>query len=290
MTRTLLVTGAGGQLGRHVAALAHSAGWRVVGTFHTRPIIRAEIEARRLDLRDRSSVVRLVAELEPRAIVHTAYLQHGPGAWTVNADGAAAVAAAAARAGARLIHISSDAIFDGRVAPYADDSEPSPITPYGASKAAAETAVRALAPHAAIVRTSLLLDDDPLDMHSQMVLDILAGKRSEKLFVDEVRCPVVAADVAAAVVELIDLPIAGPINVAGPDAVSRHELGMLVAERYGWDPRLVPAASLAASGLHRPPDARLDLSRARALLTTPLRGARAFLGVLPDQPRQESDA
>lgn len=68
--------------------------------------------------------------------------------WTVTADGAAHVALAAAEVGARLVHLSSDALHGGRPTPYADDDPPSPVNAYGAAKAAAETAVRAIDPGA----------------------------------------------------------------------------------------------------------------------------------------------
>lgn len=277
MRRTLLVVGASGLLGRHVAAAALDQGWQVVGTYLTTQPSVTGLRSHRLDVTDRSAVERLVAAAEPDAIVHTAYRPGGPHFWAINADGAANVAAAAAARGARLVHLSSDAIFDGRQGPYTEAHDPSPITPYGASKAAAETAVRALAPEAALVRTSLIIDARSNDQHSRMVLDIAAGRRGESLFTDEIRCPVAAADLARAVLELVDLPVHGPFNVAGVDALSRHALGVLVAQRNGIDPARLPAATVQGSGLHRPADVRLDLSQAQALLRTRLRGAREFL-------------
>ncbi len=282
MTRRLLVTGASGQLGRRVARAAIASGWRVTGTYLREPVEIRGVDWQRLDVRQRDQVDALVHAVRPDAVVHTAFLLAGPGFWTINADGAAHVARAACEVGARLIHISSDSIFDGEHAPYSEADPPSPITPYGASKAAAETAVGSLMPGAAIVRTSLIIDDDPLDNHSRMIMDIAAGRRSEALFTDEIRCPIAAADLAAAVIELIGLPYAGPIHVVGPDDVSRHELGTLVACRYGLDPALLPESTLAQSGLCRPANLRLDISRARDLLATPLRGVHEFLS--PVQP------
>ncbi len=277
MKRTLLVVGVSGLLGRHVAANALEQGWQVVGTYlATRPSATG-LSSHRLDVTDRSAVERLVAEARPGAIVHTAYRPGGPHFWAINAHGAANVAAAAAARGARLIHLSSDAIFDGREGPYTEAHDPSPITPYGASKAAAETAVRAFAPEAALVRTSLIIDERSIDTHSRMVLDIADGRRGESLFTDEIRCPVAAADLARAVLELVDLPVHGPFNVAGADALSRHALGVLVARRNGVDPARLPAATVRDSGLQRPADVRLDISRAQALLRTRLRGALEFL-------------
>ena len=277
MSRTLLVTGASGQLGRRVAMEALAAGWRVAGTYHTAALDMPGIGWHHLDVVDRPAVERLVEEVRPDAVVHTAARISGPRFWAINADGAASVALAATSIGARLIHMSSDALFDGRGAPYTEADDPCPVTPYGASKAAAETAVRAIAPAAVLVRTSLIIDDDPLDNHSRMVLDIALGRRPESLFTDEIRCPIAAPDLAAAIVELLDRPVSGLLNIVGADALSRYELGLLVARRHGLDPGRLPSMSLAASRLRRPGEVRLDLSRARAMLSTRLRGAREFL-------------
>ena len=145
----LLVTGASGYLGGALAARAAAAGWVVTGTVHGRadaapPGLHAVVV---LDVRDAGAVDALVRDTAPDAIVHTAYVQDGTGAHAVNAVGAGHVAAAARAAGARHVHVSSDAIFRGaedRLITEAD--APDPITPYGATKAAAEDAVQTACP------------------------------------------------------------------------------------------------------------------------------------------------
>src|SRR5262249_12406900 len=66
----------------------------------------------RVEIRDAPAVIALLTRIRPHAVIHTAYLQDGPGAWEVTVDGAENVALAAAAAGARLIHLSTDVVFD----------------------------------------------------------------------------------------------------------------------------------------------------------------------------------
>lgn len=268
---TLLVVGASGYLGGEICRQAVAAGRRVVGTYHANPVCLPGVVVRRLDVTDRAAVRALVAAVRPTAVISTPYRYDD---WAVTVDGAAHVAYAAAEAGARLVHLSSDALHAGRRQPYADDDLPSPVFAYGAAKAAAETAVRAIDPGAVLVRTSLIVGDER-SKQIQLCLDALTGRMP--LFTDELRCPVDVADLAAAVLELTAVDYAGPLNVAGPEAVSRAELGRLVARRYGLDPTDIKTTTSAASGLVRPTEVRLDSSRASDLLRTRLRGVSEIL-------------
>jgi dTDP-4-dehydrorhamnose reductase len=267
---TLLVVGASGFLGAEVCRQAVAAGQRVVGTYHSAAVVVPGVTARRLDVTDRSAVRALLTEVRPDAVVATPYRYDD---WTVTADGAAHVAYAAAEVDARLVHLSSDALHGGRPMPYLDDDVPTPIHAYGAAKAAAETAVRAIDPGAVLVRTSLIVGEGSKQI--QLCRDALAGRAT--LFTDESRCPVDVTDLAAAVLELVPSDYAGLLNVAGPDAVSRAEMGLLVARQVGLDPSGLKTTTTLAAGLHRPTDVRLDSSRAADLLRTRLRGIHELL-------------
>ena len=266
----VLVVGGSGLLGREVLRRGVGAGLSLVGTFYSGEIGVPGVSARRLDVTDRDAVRALVAEVRPDAVVATPYRYDD---WTITADGAAHVAVAAAEAGARLVHLSSDALHGGRPRPYLDDDVPSPVNAYGAAKAAAETAVRAIDPGAVLVRTSLIVGEGSKQI--QLCRDALAGRAV--LFTDEVRCPVDVTDLADAVLELACSSYAGLLNVAGADAVSRAELGLLVAGRFGLDPAGLKTTTGAAAGVVRPTEVRLDCSRAAGLLRTRLRGVRELL-------------
>ncbi|MEV5555489.1 sugar nucleotide-binding protein [Nonomuraea wenchangensis] len=266
------VVGGGGFLGGELVRQAAAAGHRVAATCFNRPG-RAAAEWRTLDVRDRAAVAAVLAALRPDVVVNAAYRQDD---WATTATGAAHVALACAAQGARLVHVSSDAVFSGRAVTYAEDAEPDPISPYGAAKAAAEVAVRAVDPAAAVVRTSLIIGDGGSPQEAR-VHALATGRADGVLFTDDVRCPVHVRDLAAALLELAGSGSAGVHHVAGPDAVSRHELGCLIARRDGLDPARLPAGLRAGSGVPGPADVRLDCTATRRLLRTRLRGAREFL-------------
>lgn len=220
----------------------------------------------RLDIRVPGEVRALLDPLRPVAVVHAAYVQQGPGAWEVTAAGSGVVAEAARAVGARLVHLSTDVVFDGRAGrPYTEDDPVSPLSHYGRAKAEAERLVAEADPGAVMVRTSLIYGGPgrPPSKHEQTATDPEAT-----FFTDELRCPVQVDDLAAALLELCRSEVAGPLHVAGPDEVSRWEFAGLVA---GYPVR----GTAAPPG--RPVDCRLDSTRARALLATPLRGVRTVL-------------
>ncbi len=271
-SRRLLVTGGSGYLGGAVVRVAEAAGWEAVGTSFRTP------GSVRLDVRDAAAVDRLVAALRPDCVVHTAYLQDGPEAWATNVDGSANVARAAASAGARLVHVSTDLVFDGAAGrPYREHDPVGPVIEYGRSKAAAEAAVAAADSRAVVVRSSLIYGGETLSGHERRILDVADGRAELAFFTDELRCPVRAGDLARALVALADVPVSGPLHVAGADGVSRHEFARLVAEANGRQGGRLRTALAAEVAPGRPRDCRLDCSRAAAVLGGRLPGVREVL-------------
>jgi dTDP-4-dehydrorhamnose reductase len=267
---TVLITGATGHLGARVAARAASAGFSVVGTYFHDP---GPVATEQLDIRDRPAVRDLVERVRPDVVIHTAA---GRDDWRVMADGAAYVVLAAAEAKARLVHVSTDAVFSGKQVHYDESALPDPIYRYGAAKAAAETAIAAIDPLAAMVRTSMILGHGT-GQHERLTHDLAAGRARGALFTDMIRMPIHVDDLADALLELAVIDYRGVLNVAGPDAISRYDLGVLVAERDGFDPASLPSSTIASAGLSLARDVRLNCERANALLKVRLRGVHEFL-------------
>ena len=255
----LFVTGLGGYLGSELGRQAPGAGWQAAG-------IAGSAE---LDVRDAAAVLAAVTAARPDVVVHTAYRLNDP---SVNVEGTRAVAAAAVAAGARLVHLSSDLVFPGTgTRPLTEDDEPRPVTPYGASKLEAE---RICPPAALIVRTSLIYGGPEPGPQERFALDAADGVSDMAFFTDELRCPIAVPDLAAAVLELAVSDIAGPLHVAGADALTRYEFAQLICARHGRDPAALRGEP---GGPERPKHVVLDCSRARAVLRVRLRGVREVL-------------
>ncbi|NEB77643.1 sugar nucleotide-binding protein [Streptomyces sp. SID14478] len=272
---TVLIVGGSGFLGAELVRQALASGYPTAATFATRHGSAPEAMWHALDLRDPERIEAVVAAVGPRLIVNAT---SGGSDWAVTAEGPVRLAMAAARYGSRLIHVSSDAVFSGARVHYVESCLPDPITPYGAAKAAAETGVGLVHPQAVIARTSLIIGDRQ-SAHVRTVHDSAAGIRDGVLFTDDVRCPVHVADLAAALLELASRDATGVHHLAGSDAVSRHELGTLIARRDGLDVSRLRSGLRAESALAGAIDVRLDSRATQHGLRTVLRGARQFLAV-----------
>ncbi|MGW3514550.1 SDR family oxidoreductase [Streptomyces hydrogenans] len=271
---TVLIIGASGFLGTELVRQAHTAGRTTAATFNSRPGDAAKATWHQLDLRDARRLDAVLDAVAPTTVINAS---SGAADWAATADGPLRLAVAAASRGIRLVHVSSDAIFSGLDVHYDERALPDPVTPYGAAKATGETAVRLLHPGAAVARTSLIIGDGG-SAHERIVHELAAGTREGVLFTDDIRCPVHVADLAAALWELALSDAADVFHLAGPDAVSRFTLGVLVSRRDGIDPALLPAGRRADSNLPGALDVRLDSRATQRQLSTRLRGVREFLG------------
>jgi dTDP-4-dehydrorhamnose reductase len=255
---TLLVTGGTGYLGSELVQLAP-------GAAHPR-----------LELLDPAEVRRGFEEVRPTAVIHTAYKQ---GDAAVNSEGSATVASAAVALGARLIHISTDLVFDGtKREPYTEDDEPNPLDDYGRSKLEAERRVLEIHPEALVVRTSLLVGRERPGRQELAVLEAARGEREIAFFEDEWRSPVLVGDLAAALLELLDTPAGGVLHLAGAEPMNRYELACEIAAAHGLPTKRLRRGSLAESGVRRAANCILDSSRAAALISAVPPGPRGRIG------------
>lgn len=257
----MLVTGGRGFVAGEVATVAGAAGWTV------------DAPGRQdLDITDAGAVRAALQRFRPDVVVHTGYRERDPGLREVTVGGTASVAAACAPVGARMVHLSSDMVFDGRAEPWTEVDARCPITAYGRAKADAETAVEdAVAGSglsACIVRTSLVLAGPGREpgRHERAVLDVLDGRADMVFFTDEIRRPVLVRDLAEAIVGVSAMRSPPQIvHVAGSSESSRIELARTVAAWHERDPSSLRSAPTASVQLAEPRPGRVVLDIALAI-------------------------
>jgi len=242
-----LVTGAGGMLGTDLVAVLRARGEDVRG-----------LDRAGLDVTDPAAVDRAVdgADVVVGCAAYTAVdaaEADEARAFAVNAVGAQHVARAAARHGARLVHVSTDYVFDGVVpagdgTPYAEDAPLAPRSAYGRSKAAGEWAVRTEHPGALVVRTAWLYG-----AHGPCFPRTIARLARERgaldVVDDQVGQPTWTADLADLVVRLVGAGAPGGVyHGTSAGRASWWELAREVVGAAGLDPDLVrPTTSAAAA-------------------------------------------
>jgi dTDP-4-dehydrorhamnose reductase len=260
------VTGAGGLLGR---AVSEAFGGSAMALTH------ADV-----DVTSPESVERVLAGSEVELCVHCAAdpdiasCERDPGrARTLNTDGARIVAEACARHGVRLVHVSTDYVFDGGLSrPYLETDPVSPLQVYGRTKADAERAVHA-ATGALVVRLPLLYGGGPgaRKTFPDTVADAIRSGRAVDADARETRQPALVADVADRIRALVLRPDAtGIVHVAPDDTVTKADWARRIAALLGADPALVrPTSDVPA--VPRPVRSTLDNSRLKALGIAPPR-------------------
>jgi dTDP-4-dehydrorhamnose reductase len=218
----ILLTGAGGQLGHDL-----------VSVFSAEELVALDHHG--LDITDRATVEARVAEVRPDWIINSAAYNevdaaedHPDLAFAVNATGAGYLAEAARQAGANIVHISTDYVFDGRKgSAYNEDDEPNPLSVYGRSKRDGERLVMESGASYCAIRTAWLYGHHG----SNFVKAILAAAARGgplKVVADQVGSPTSTADLAQAIAELVRRPARGLFHVVNAGACSRFEFAQAI--------------------------------------------------------------
>lgn len=269
MRSRLLVTGGAGFLGTHI--LHRAQNFTAIGTLHsTATTAIPNVTFHVCDLQEPQHVKILLDRVRPETIIHTACSEQG-GNLSAIPKAAGLLALQAAERNIRIIHLSTDQIFDGNTAPYTEANAPCPIHPYGKAKAQAEDLIRSLNPRATIVRTSLLYDLRKPDRQTTRLIEAITNQSFFKLFEDEWRSPIWVENLADALLELATKDIPGMLHIGGPNSLNRWDLGVSLLQQFGYTPTPnIQKGTIEKSGLVRPPNLTLDSSRAKNLLQTPL--------------------
>jgi len=271
----VLVTGASGQLGGYLLRELAARNVETVAWSGSRRGSLFGADLRPVDLADRNAVAAAFRQARPDVVIHAGALarvadcfREPERARLVNSQGSAWITELAAETEVRLLHISTDLIFDGERGNYREDDAPAPLSVYGRTKADAETAVRS-APRTLVVRMSLLFGTSVVGRPTFFDEQVTAARNGKPiaLFADEWRTPLSLKTAASALVALAQSKEAGILHLGGPERMSRLEMGERLAAFLGVCPSFIRAVRRgeAPSEEARPRDTSLDSSGWRAL-------------------------
>jgi dTDP-4-dehydrorhamnose reductase len=290
----VLITGGSGLLALNWACAIRGRHEVILGTHHRR-VALAGTTAIALPLEEPQELADALRQQSPDVVIHTAGItsvedceRDASLAEHVNAGLALNVAAAAAGAGARLIHVSTDHLFSGTNSLYTEDAAAQPVNAYARSKLLAEEWVAGACPEALIVRTNFFgWGHRYRRSFSDWIYYSLSAGEELTMFDDVFITPILADELAAFSHRLLDLGASGIYNVVGDERLSKYDFASRLADAYGFPKTLLRHGKIAASPLfaRRPPDMSLDNRKARERLGTSLGTIAEYLLALQHHDR-----
>ena len=267
---TVLVTGANGLVGSCVVARLDGAGEKVlaVGRGRSREV-PARVEYVELDVSRSGALRELIASTAPRGVVHCAAMtdvdacESDPAqAWAVNVGATEQAALGCRDAGARLVALSTDYVFDGEGGPYSEDDQPNPRGVYARTKYVAEQAAQLLAPDCAVARVAAVYSGrrGAKRTFASAAAEQLAAGKEVRAFQDQLVSPTLADNAAEMVIGVLRSSERGIWHCAGASIVSRVEFCRALARKLRAEERLVVPVSMASAKLAAPRPARSALA------------------------------
>lgn len=266
----ILVTGASGLLGLNFC-LEQSNSHFLIGV--DRGSLRhTPFERVQADLTAPQAVFRLIESLRPQAVLHTAALANleaceaDPAAASLlNAEIPGLLAQACARHSIRLLHLSTDAVFDGaKDGFYTEEDAPNPQSVYARTKLQGEQNVLSAYPQAAVARVNFfgwsLSGSRSL---AEFFYNRLSAGDFANGFTDVSFCPLFVGDLARLLTQMLEKELSGLYHVVGAEALSKYDFGIRLAQQFGFDAGLVRPVSVLRGGLKakRSPNLRLSIHK-----------------------------
>ncbi|MCX6055489.1 MAG: SDR family oxidoreductase [Chloroflexi bacterium] len=294
MTR-FLVTGASGLLGLNFSLAVDGKKHQITGVDHRNPLKWINFKTIQADLTEKGKINRIIDEIKPDVILHCAAMAniddceiHPQAAEKTNQQLPGEIAAIARRCGVKMIHISTDAVFDGIEGNYQETDVPAPLSVYARTKFGGERSVLEENPDAIVARVNFygwsLSGKRSL---AEWFVDGLVEGKKLKGFTDILFCPMMVLDLAATLLEISEKDLKGLYHCVGPVSMSKYDFGIAIAKKFQLDPALVIPTSVLDGGLtaQRSPNLTLLTEKLTHALGHPLPSFEEGLKKFYDQYR-----
>jgi dTDP-4-dehydrorhamnose reductase len=252
----ILITGASGLLGLNTA-LETADQHTVFGQVYSNAIQTDAFTVLKANLVEPGAVEYLLDQSEPDWVIHCAALANLEScekdpelAGELNTEVPRKLAEQCRKGGARLLHVSTDAVFDGQTGGYTEMDMPNPLGTYAQTKYQAELAVAAANPEAIIARVNLfgwsLKGRRSL---AEFFFNNLRDGNPVMGFTDIYFCPLLVNEIAGIFIKMLDKGLAGLYHVLSPDSMTKYDFGVAIARRFGFNAELIAPKSVLGSGL-----------------------------------------
>jgi len=252
----ILVTGASGLLGLNMC-LMEFEGHTIAGVDRGK-LGGTPFELARAELTETGAIAHVIEATRPDAIIHTAALANlekceadPEMARRLNAEVPGQLAEACSKRGIRLVHISTDAVFDGTKDGIYTESDPTnPPGVYSATKLAGEKNVLSTDPNAVVARVNFFgWSLSGTRSLSEFFYNKLSAGETCGGFTDIWFCPLFVGDLAETLVRMLDKGLAGLYHVVGPQALTKYDFGVMISQQFGYNSQLVIPRSVEESEL-----------------------------------------
>jgi dTDP-4-dehydrorhamnose reductase len=264
----ILLTGASGLLGLNLALAVDGKKHQVFGVANTQPFNWVGFKSLQAELTEPGVLERLFDEVQPEAVIHCAAIANVDEceskpelAESINAVLPGQIAALAAKHSAKMLHISTDAVFDGTKGNYSETDQANPLSVYARTKLEGELSVAAAYPEALITRVNFYgWSMTGRRSLAEFFVSNLAEGKPIKGFNDVQFCPMMVLDLVNTLMESIEKDLHGLYHVVGPQVMSKFEYGQAIAKKFGFDPALITPISVKDADLKAQRSPNLTLS------------------------------
>lgn len=270
MKEKLLITGGSGLLGGNISRIA-AGDFETYATDNSHPMQSPACSFMLLDIRDKKQTLSVFKEIKPNLVIHTAALVnvdycegHPEEAWSNNVDGTEHVALASREVGAKLIHISTDSVFDGEKGMYAEEDTANPLNVYAKTKLEGEARVQRWLSDGLIIRTAFFSRSSPGGRSlAEWVINGLENGRILKMFTDAFFSPLPVNALAEAILAMYRKKLSGIYHVGCDGRYSKYAFGLEIARQLGFNSNNIQPSTLAEAKLKapRPKDVSLNISK-----------------------------
>lgn len=278
--KRVLVCGSNGLLGQKLAWLFDGESeYEILHTSHQRSFVQNDVlvDYSQLDISVRSDVKSLVGSFRPDVVINAAAMTNVDAcesdrehAWKVNVTAVENLVEVCRRIDAKLIHVSTDYVFDGKTGGYSETDRVNPVNYYGKTKLAGENVILSGGIRHAILRTVLIYGTGihVKNNFALWVINSLNEKRPIRCAFDQISNPTNVFDIATAIRSVIETDASGVFHISGAETISRFDFAVKAAETFGYDPSLIQKVRLAEIGQAavRPLNTSFDLSKAKDIL------------------------